>query len=71
MSELTNETRATLIAHADDVAHSFIEKWGGAVVGDLKHDEIHGWHIDVTGLLGDIQMDTTRVHTDGAREMIS
>jgi hypothetical protein len=71
MPELTNDIRGALIANADDVAHSFSEKWGGAVVGDPKYDEIHGWHIEVIGLLSDIQMDTVRVTADGARELIA
>jgi len=65
-----NDIQGTLIAHADDVAISFQDKWGSAVVGDPKHDDIHGWHIEVIGLLGDIQMDTVRIYADGSREMV-
>jgi len=35
MPELTNDIRGTLIAHADDVAISFQDKWGSAVVGTV------------------------------------
>ena len=70
MSPLTDETRGTLIAHADDVAHSLSEKWGRAVVGDPKYDEVRGWHIRVIGLLGDNEIDTVLISSDGARELV-
>lgn len=67
----SRELRGILVAHADDVSHSLIEKWGRAVVGDPKHTEERGWHIEVIGLLGDIQMDTIAVLSNGAREVVS
>lgn len=67
---LTPKLHGTLIAHADDVSHSFIEKWGRAAVGDPTHTDERGWHIEVIGLLDDIQMDTIVVYSDGSREML-
>jgi hypothetical protein len=68
--ELTARDRGQLIANADDVSTSFSDKWGGCVFGDPKYDETHGWHIEVIGLLGDIQMDTVRIYPNGSREMV-
>lgn len=64
------ELRGVLTAHADDASHSLIEKWGRAVIGDPKYTQERGWHIEVIGLLGDIQMDTIVVYSNGARELI-
>jgi hypothetical protein len=68
---LTESERGQLIAHADDVAHSCIEKWGRAAVGDPTYDSTQGWYIEVIGLLDDIQMDTIWVFPNGSRELIS
>lgn len=65
------EIRGCLIANADDVAHSLIEKWGGAVLGEPQYTEEYGWHIEVIGLLDDIQMDTILVLSNGARQIVS
>jgi hypothetical protein len=67
---MTPQLHGTLIAHADDVSHTFIDKWGGAVVGDPKYTEERGWHLEVIGLLGDIQMDTIVIYGDGSRELL-
>lgn len=67
---LTSDVFGALVAHADDVSHNFIEKWGGAVVGDPVYTEERGWHIEVIGLLGDIQMDTIVVYANGSRELL-
>jgi len=67
---LSAQKRGVLIANADDVANSFIEKWGHAVVGNPQYTEELGWHIEVIGLLGDIQMDTVRIFADGSRTMV-
>ena len=64
------EIRGCLIANADDVAHSLIEKWGSAVVGEPTYSEENGWHIEVLGLLDDIHMDTIWVYANGSREKI-
>lgn len=66
---ISPKTRGTLIAHADDVANSLIEKWGRAVVGEPRHNNMNGWHVEVIGLLGDIQMDTILVLSNGARQV--
>lgn len=68
---MNDHQRGLLIAHADDVAHALIEKWGNAVVGDPKCTDEYGWHIEVIGLLGDIQMDTILVFPFGSRILIS
>lgn len=68
---MTDHQRGLLIAHADDVAHSLIEKWGTAVVGEPKYTEELSWHIDVVGVFGDIEMDTIRVFPFGSRIRIS
>lgn len=68
---LTEDERGQLIAHADDVAHSCIEKWGRAAIGEPTYDSNQGWHIEVVALLDDILMDTIWVFPTGARQMIS
>lgn len=69
---LNPHQRGNLIAHADDVANSLIEKWGTAVVGEPKFsDKYPRWHIEVVGLLGDIPMDTILVFPQGSRILVS
>lgn len=69
---LNAQQRGSLIAHADDVANSLIEKWGRAVVGEPKCTEEHSlWHIEVIGLLGDIKMDVVLVFPQGSRILIA
>lgn len=67
---MTPELHGTLIAHADDVYTNFLERWGAAVVGDPKYTMDRDWHIEVTGLLGDIPMDVVVIYADGSRELL-
>lgn len=68
---LTENERGQLIAHADDVADSCIERWGRTVVSEPKYDSVKGWYIEVVCVLGDILMDTIWVFPTGSRELIS
>jgi hypothetical protein len=67
---MTPEIHGALIAHADDVSHDLIDKWGGAVVGDPKYTVELDWHIEVTGLLDDIPMTVVRIYADGFQAVI-
>lgn len=71
MESLSPYHRGMLIAHADDVSHTLIDKCGRAAVSEPTYTNEHGWYIEVVGLLGDIPMDTVIVFPNGSRELVS
>lgn len=71
MKPLSSYHRGMLIAHADDVSNTLIEKWGRSAVGSPTYTNERGWHIEVVGLLDDILMDTIIVFPNGSRELVS